>query len=87
MPPEDRVRCHDRHDRGEKPSAEHFPLRGEATALNVGQAQTAAAELLFENAILQDEVLDHLGLVPVEPAGEGGEEQLEWEEVGHHAGF
>jgi predicted MPP superfamily phosphohydrolase len=22
--------------------------------------------------------------VPVEPAGEGGEEQLEWEEVGHH---
>ena len=33
--------------------------------------------------ILFNQILDDLGLVTVNPAGEGGEEALEWEEIGH----
>ena len=74
-----------RRGRCEKLSAEHLPLCGEATALKVCQAQTVTSGLLLENAILFDEVLDNLGLVPAEPASERGEEQLEWEDIGHRA--
>ena len=41
------------------------------------QARTPAAELLLENAVLLDELVDRLGLLAVDPAGEGGEEKLE----------
>ncbi len=33
--------------------------------------------------ILFDDILDDLGLMAVDPAGEGGEEELEREEFGH----
>jgi hypothetical protein len=39
--------------------------------------------LLLQDAALFDEILDDLGLVSVDPAGEGGEEELKTKEVGH----
>ncbi len=85
MPDENRVGCDDGGDLGEQPAAEHLALRGEPAALVVGQPESLAAELLLEHAVLFDEVIDDLGLAAVGPAGEGGEEQLEVDHVGHLA--
>ena len=43
--------------------------------------------LFLQNAVLLDDVIDHLALVSVDPAGEGREEQLEAEDVGHDGGI
>jgi hypothetical protein len=42
-----------------------------------GEAQPARAELLAEHAILGLEIVDHLALVLVDPAGQGDHEKLE----------
>ncbi len=51
----------------------------------VSQPKASGAELFLEDAVLLDEVVDGLGLVAVDPAGEGCQQELEREEVGHHA--
>ncbi len=51
--------------------------------LVIGESKASATELLLQDAILLDQILDDLGLMAVDPAGEGGEEELEWEEFGH----
>ncbi len=57
----------------------------ESSTLVIGESKPSAAELFFENSVLFDEVLDDLGLMSVDPAGERRVEQLKWEEVGHDA--
>ena len=54
-------------------------------ALVIGESEASATELFLQDAILFDEILDDLGLVAVDPAGERGEEQLQWKETGHDA--
>ena len=48
----------------------------------IGESKTSATELLFQGAILFDEILDEPGLMAVDPAREGGDEELFLEEVG-----
>ena len=51
----------------------------------IGESEPALAYLLLQDQVLFDEILDDVGLVPVDPACEGRQEQLEWEEIGHVA--
>ena len=86
VPAQDRVRRDDGGDprlRSRRPSA--LALCCEPSALVVVQPEAFAAELLFEDAILLDQVVDGLGLVSVDPTGEGREEKLKAEEVRHNA--
>ena len=50
-------------------------LGGQANALIVGEAQPARAELLAEHPILGLEIVDHVALLLVDPAGQGDEEK------------
>jgi hypothetical protein len=45
----------------------------------------AASKLFVEDAAFLDDVFDHSGLVAVDPAGEGREEELKVEHGGHRA--
>ena len=73
-----------RRDSAASPALEHATGCKSATLI-VGESETSAAELLFEDAVLFDEVGDDLGLLTIDPAGEGSEEELKRKEVGHHA--
>jgi hypothetical protein len=64
-------------------SAADLALRCESAALFIGESQALLPELFLEHAVLLDEVVDGLGLVAVDPAGESREEELESEEIGH----
>ena len=83
--PQDRVGCHNGGDVFEELVAEMLALRGEAAALVVGEAQPILAEVLPENADLLDEVVVGVGLLPVDPACEDREQELEMEEVGRRS--
>ena len=85
VPAHDGVGRDDGRDLGKETAAQNLALRGEAAALVIRESEPPAAELFLQNTILLDEVRDHLGLVPVDPAGERGEEHLQREEVGHRA--
>ncbi len=78
MPPENRVRCHDRGDLGQDPVSDGFSFRCQTTSLGVGQAKTSPAELLLQYLILFAEVLDHGILVAADPASGGNDEDLPW---------
>ena len=64
--------------------AEVLAFGCESAALVIGEAKSSAAMLFLEDAVLF-EVGDDLCLLAVDPAREGGEQQLMREEVGHHA--
>ena len=85
MPTQEGVGRHDRGDVGEETTTERLALRSEPATLVIGEAESTTAELLLEDSVLLDEVRDNLGLFAVDPAGEGGEQELKREEVGHHA--
>ena len=51
--------------------------RRKAAAFRVRQAQPAATEVGFEDAIFLHEIGDDLLLVPLEPAGDHGDEHVE----------
>ena len=51
-------------------------LRGEPSPLIVGQTKTSAAEVFLQNSILLNQELDYAGLVSVDPASPGSQEQL-----------
>ena len=57
-------------------ASECLARRRESATLVVGQPKALAAELLLEDAVLLDHVVDGFRLMAVDPAGEGGEEEL-----------
>jgi hypothetical protein len=57
--------------------AEWMGKRREATAFRVGQAQPAATEPGFKDTIFRKEIHDDLLLVPLEPASDHGDQDLE----------
>ena len=72
-------------DSMEQSTAEHLALGGQPAALVIGESQAPTSELFPEHAVLLDEVSDDVCLFAVHPAGEGGEEELEREGIGHRA--
>jgi hypothetical protein len=51
--------------------AQHLRLRSKTTALIVGQLERASIESLLQDAVLFDQVRDHIRLMPVHPTGHG----------------
>jgi len=45
--------------------------------LVIGQSRTASAELLLENAVFLFQVVENVLLVPVQPAREGQDQEVE----------
>lgn len=85
MPTHDGVGRDDRGDAVQQPAAERLALRRESSPLVIREAKSSAAKLFLEDAVLFDEVRDDVRLLAVDPAREGGEQELKREEVGHHA--
>ena len=83
VPPHDCVGRYDRRDAAEQAATEHLALCREPAPLVIGQTKALATELFLEDPVLLDQVVDGLGLVAVDPAGEGGEKELKGEGVGH----
>ena len=61
VPPQDRVRRHDRGYLYQEPSPEPFPFHRQATPLIVVQSEPAFLQLLHEHSVLFDQVLEYLG--------------------------
>ena len=57
--------------------AEWVGKRREATAFHVRQAQPAATELSFEDAVFRKEIRDDLLLVPLEPSSNHGDQDVQ----------
>ena len=85
VPAQNGVRGNDRSDARKYAWTKDLALCCEATTLGVGQSKAFSAELLLQDAVLFDEVLDDVDLVPVDPTGKRRQEQLKWEEIGHVA--
>ncbi len=56
--------------------AESFSLHRQATAFVIGQTNTPATQLAFQDPVLFDQVVDDVLLMPIDPAGNGDEKQL-----------
>ena len=77
MPREQGVRADNGADFPEHPPRQELSFGGQANALIVGEAQPARAELRAEHAILGLEIVDHVGLLLVDSARQGHNEELE----------
>jgi hypothetical protein len=73
---ENGVRRHDGRDLREQLAAEHHALRCQAAPLVIAQSEALTAELLFQQPVLLSEVIDHVALMLVQPAGQKGENKL-----------
>jgi hypothetical protein len=76
MPRQDGVGRHQRRHFLQGTTADGFAFNGEPSALVICQAEPSLAYLLFEGSILLAEVLDDGLLVPVDSAGQRGEQHL-----------
>ena len=85
VPAHQRIGGDERGDRIERPSPEARGLRCQSTTLIVSQLELPATTLLFEDPVLLDQVGDHVLLVPVHPARNRQQEQLERESRGRHS--
>jgi hypothetical protein len=77
MPREQRVRRDDGLNRRERPPPERLGFRGQADTLIVGESHSPGTELFAQHAVLHLEIVDHIALLLMDPAGHGGEEKLQ----------
>jgi fatty-acyl-CoA synthase len=84
VPSQDRVGRHDGRDLPQDPSTEAVALRGEASALVIGQPEAAPLQLPLEDAVFFDQVFDDVLLVAIDPSGEGHEQHLQAGDIGRH---
>ena len=82
-PGHDRVRCDDRRDLLEQATAESLALHGEPPAFFIGEAESLSAEIAFKNAVFCDKIVDDILLMPMDPAGNGEDEELPRLNCGH----
>ena len=58
-------------------TTEGLGLRGQATPLDVGEAEPAGGELFAQHPVLCLEIVDDVALLLVDPAGHGDDEELQ----------
>jgi hypothetical protein len=78
VPRQQRVRRDDRGELPQQPSPQRPSLRGEPTALIVGEPQPPGAGLFAQDAVLFQEIVDDVALLLVDPAGERDQHELQW---------
>ena len=71
------IRCDDAGHLHQDPATEFLTAYGETPALDVCQSKWATAELLAEDAILLTEIVDQIVLVPVQPASDRKDEEVQ----------
>jgi hypothetical protein len=77
IPAQEGIGCHKGCHLFEALAAEWVGKRRKATAFHVRQAQPAATELGFEDAIFLKEIRNELVLVPLEPSRDHGDQDVE----------
>ena len=77
VPAENRVRQEQRGDLEEALSANGLPLHCQPTSLVIIESGALLAVQLQENPVLFDEVVNHVGLVAIEPTGGRGDDHLQ----------
>ena len=77
IPAQEGVRRNQRGDLVQALAAKRVGERRKAAAFRVGEPQSAATEVGFEDAVLFLEVGDDVLLVPLEPAGDHGDEDMQ----------
>ena len=75
MPGEQGVRAHEGFELLKHAAPQALRLGGQPNALVVVEPETARTELLSKHAILSLEIVDHLALLLVDPAGQSDEEE------------
>ena len=83
MPPQQRVRRHDRRDVTQGFSTESISPYGKSSAVVVCQPRALHTDLSPKKAILFNEISHRLPLPAIEPADDGEEQQLESRDVDH----
>ena len=81
VPSEQGVWCHQGLDLGEPFSADLLGLRGETSALLVGESQSFSAQLLPQGSVFLLEILGHVLLVATDPACEDQHQELQRQSV------
>ena len=76
MPAENRVGGEQCADLCQPLAAEHLAGHGQAPPLVVAEQDAFLAELFLEHVVLGSQVLDHLLLLLVDPAGQNDEQEL-----------
>ena len=84
MPTHQRIRGDEGGNRVQRPSPEALGLHRQSTTLIVSQPELPATQLLFEDPVLLDQVGDNILLMPMHPAGNRQQQQLERESRGRH---
>jgi hypothetical protein len=74
-PGEKRVWCHQRSDLGQHAPADLLGLGRQADPLIVGESHPPAAELIPEHSVLLTQIVDHVAMLLIDPAGQCDEEE------------
>ncbi len=77
VPSQERLRRDDASHSAQRLQPKSSALHGQAAPLVIREAQSTATELLAQDAVLLLEVVDDVLLLPIDPAGEEEDEQLE----------
>ena len=83
MPTQQGVRRDNRRDRAQRLATHSVRPRRESPSVVVREAQPPSAQLAAEEAVLLDEVREHLSLPLIQPGGDGDEQQLQRRDVNH----
>ena len=78
MPAQECVRRDEGLQLTKRLATERLGLRGQATALGIGEPETARAELFPEDAILFLEIVDGVTRLLIDPTGDGYDEEPEY---------
>jgi len=76
VPGHDRVGSDERGDFTQELETNSLALHGQTSSLIIGQSEPLPSKLLLQDTILLLKVFDAVLLVPIDPAGECGEEGL-----------
>ena len=65
----------------ERLTAECLGFDRQPAPLGIGEVKALAAKVLPEDPILLPQILDHILLAPIHPAGQGRQQKLKWKRV------
>jgi hypothetical protein len=82
VPREQGVRAHDGFDLLAHAAPHALRLGSQTDALGIGEPETTRTELLSKDTILGLQILNHLALLLVDPAGQSDEEEPQWRRNG-----
>jgi hypothetical protein len=75
MPPQNRVWRHNRGHLAQRLAPETVSTRRQAAPLIIREPPPSAAQLGPQDSMLFHQTRDHVLLLPIQPAGKGGEEE------------